>query len=95
MEEREAALKEEVERADRAHEALTQAYKDSLVEIGELRATIEHERAALAERQAQVERVTEERDEARAEAKKAKRENRLLKVVLAIELLSRIATIVH
>ncbi len=80
LEKREAALTEEIAKADKAHETLTETYKAALIEIGELRATIKHEKAALAEREEQVKRVTSERDEARKENKSLKRENFLLKL---------------
>lgn len=58
--EREAALVAEVKAADEANAKLTEAYKLSLIEIGELRAKIVYEEKALAERQQQVELLRQE-----------------------------------
>lgn len=91
LERRQSALEAESREADMLAERQTEAYAAAQQEIGELRATIRHEKQALAERAAQVaalradaEGARAERDEARQEAKRAKRENTFLKVGIVV-----------
>jgi septal ring factor EnvC (AmiA/AmiB activator) len=73
LETRESALEDEIKKADAAHAALTQTYKDALLELGELRATVKFQKDALTEREKQVAELRAERDDARAKLKKERR----------------------
>jgi chromosome segregation ATPase len=80
LEARERALTDEVEKAHTAEEKLADAHQAALLELGELRATIQYQKDALAERQKEVDELKTELDAQRKENKKLRRENLLLKI---------------
>jgi chromosome segregation ATPase len=89
LEARQAALTSEIAAADSAHAALTEAYKTSLLELGELRATIKFQTAALAEREQQVAELKQERDGLRAKLKSAHKREVILTIITGILIYSR------
>lgn len=77
------ALNTQIAEMERSGLHLSDAYKAALLELGELKGEVKHLRAAVDELKTNLEEVKGERDAAQAKAKALKKENRILKVVLA------------
>jgi Skp family chaperone for outer membrane proteins len=89
LEKRQHALEAEIKAADEAHAALTEAYKTALLELGELRATVKFQEAALKEREQQVTELRAERDDLRAKLKSAHKREVLMGILTAVLIYTR------
>src|SRR5262249_22258314 len=78
LEAREKALSEEIAKADAAHAELTEAHKQALLELGELRATIKYLRAEIDGLKQQVELWRSESQRLNKELKSSKKRELLL-----------------
>jgi chromosome segregation ATPase len=90
-EERERALVKEIEQAEQSYQQLSAAYRTALIEIGALRAGLQAERRALAERQAQVAELRADKEKAQRAAGKWR--GRFFKSVLVTLVLAGVVVI--
>lgn len=87
LQEREKALREELAAADNVEARLTEAYKASLVELGELRAEIKFRQAAADEREKQVEALRSENEQLTKKLKSARKREVVLGIIGFVSLL--------
>jgi len=80
LEQREHDLADEIEKANQAHAALTEAHKQALLELGELRATIKYLKEVNEDRKAQVELWRSEAARLEKELKASRKREMLLLV---------------
>lgn len=84
LEQRERELNEEIAKADAAHAELTKAHKEALLELGELRATIKHEKAQIEEYKKQVELWRTEAQVAQKQLKSSRKRELILTIALIL-----------
>jgi chromosome segregation ATPase len=85
-----SALDEQVAAMERSGQTLSEAYKDVLLELGGLKAEVKSLNDAVAELKQQLGEVTSERDQARAQVKKLRKQKLLLEAGYAALILLKI-----
>ena len=84
LEARKEKLEDEIAKADVAHAELTQAHKEALLELGELRATIKHEKGQIEDYKKQVDLWKGEAEHAKKELKSSRKRELLLMSALIL-----------
>jgi Skp family chaperone for outer membrane proteins len=84
LEERERKLTEEIEKTNAANKELTEAHKQSLLELGKLRATIEFRKAEIEDYKKQVELWRNEAQSVKKELKSSRKRELILFIGLIV-----------
>jgi chromosome segregation ATPase len=84
LEQREQKLTEEIAKADAAHVELTEAHKQALLELGEVRATIKFQKAEIEDYKKQVDLWKNEAAQAKKELKTSRKRELILTVALIL-----------
>jgi chromosome segregation ATPase len=84
LEAREQELNKEIAKADAAHAELTEAHKQALLELGEVRATIRFQKAGIEDHKRQVDLWKGEAEHAKKELKTSRKRELILTVALIL-----------